>query len=86
MAAIPLAWGIFVILYRTFRHIRYARSGRTTSLSLGAICGIVAILVHSIVDFNIQITSNGILFSLLAGLSLGGTMNPPRKFPIRADG
>ena len=85
LAIIPLAWGIFITLYRTFRHIRYARSGRTTSMSLGAVCGMVAILVHSIFDFNIQITSNGILFSLLAGLSLGATMNPPRRLAIRAD-
>lgn len=34
--------------------------------------GIVAILVHSLVDFNLHIPANAILFAVLAALVVGG--------------
>jgi len=35
---------------------------------LGALCGIISILVHSLVDFNLHIPANAVYFSFLIGL------------------
>ncbi|HQN20639.1 MAG TPA: hypothetical protein PKV86_15920, partial [Syntrophobacteraceae bacterium] len=51
---------------------KYGKESPGMGLTLGAFGGVVALLVHSVSDFNIQITSNGILFSLLIGLILSG--------------
>ena len=39
-------------------------------LLLGALTGIFSILIHSFVDFNLQIPSNGLYFAFLIGLSV----------------
>ncbi|MCI0567242.1 MAG: O-antigen ligase family protein [Acidobacteria bacterium] len=51
------------------------------SVSLGASLGVVALLFHSLVDFNLQIPSNGLLFVLLGALVVVGkdTMGKERK-------
>jgi O-antigen ligase len=42
-----------------------------TFILLGALTGIFSILVHSLVDFGLQIPSNGLYFAFLIGLSAG---------------
>ena len=37
-------------------------------IRLGAFCGIVSILIHSLVDFNLHIPANAIYFALLIGI------------------
>jgi hypothetical protein len=44
-------------------------------MTLGGMGGITAILIHSIVDFNLHIPANAILFSVLAAL----VMAPPPR-------
>jgi O-antigen ligase len=41
------------------------------SVSAGAASGVVALLVHGLVDFNLHVTSNALLFSLLVALCAG---------------
>ena len=43
-----------------------------STLRLGAFCGCLALLIHSLVDFNLQIPANAIYFSVLAALATRG--------------
>jgi O-antigen ligase len=65
---IPLIWGA-VLLFREGLSVYFKTTSRLVSgLALGGICALASILVHSGGDFNLQITSNGIFFSFVAGL------------------
>jgi len=41
-------------------------------IRLGALCGIISILIHSLVDFNLHIPANAIYFALLIGIIFSG--------------
>ncbi len=66
-----LLWGLVVVYRIGLRTVTRVRSRFYAGVCLGALSGISAILVHSLVDFNLQITCNGIIFSCLGGLLLG---------------
>ena len=68
---IPVIWGLYLIFRTGLRTFWKTESRFQSGVTLGALGGIVAILIHSIWDFNIQITANGILFSVLVGLLMG---------------
>jgi O-antigen ligase len=68
---IPVLWGLLLVFRTGLRTFRETESRFRAGVTLGALGGIVAILFHSLGDFNIQITSNGILFSVLIGLVIG---------------
>ena len=76
-AIITLALGaLFAGLARTWNHVRRAENEFRTNQSnkfafvLGSAAGLVALLVHSVVDFNMQIPANAILaISLMALLT-----------------
>lgn len=62
-----IAWMI-IGLYRQGLHIMRSRSTLTRGVTLGALAGITAILVHSFVDFNLHIPANALLFTILAAM------------------
>ncbi len=63
---IPLALWLVISLFKEgFKKLGHP-SRQTRWITLGSMGGIVAILVHSISDFNLQIPSNALLFTLLA--------------------
>ena len=76
-ALIALAMGaLFVGLARTWKHVRRSENEFRTNQSnkfafvLGAAAGLLALLVHSLVDFNMQVPANAILaISLMALLT-----------------
>jgi O-antigen ligase len=68
---IPIVWGLYLVFKTGLQTFKQTNSRFRAGLTLGALGGIVAILIHSLGDFNIQITSNGILFSVLIGLVMG---------------
>jgi O-antigen ligase len=71
LGLIPIMWGL-ILLFRTGLRTYFRTESRfRAGVTLGALTGIVAILINSLVGFNIQITSNGILFSILIGLVVG---------------
>jgi hypothetical protein len=74
LALIPICWGIFLVFRKGLSQFKNTNSRFRAGLILGSLGGIVAILVHSVSDFNMQITANGILFSLLIGLAVGTTV------------
>lgn len=81
-AALALAW--LAGFVRAFR-ARW-RDSRAPSLALGAFCGCVAILVHSLADFNLQIPANALLFTVLAALATrrGAAVGPMVKSTSQA--
>jgi hypothetical protein len=57
-------------------------SRQTWGFTLGAMTGIVAILVHSFVDFNLHIPANAVLFTVLAAIVVGGPRAVDKKRKI----
>jgi O-antigen ligase len=66
-----LGWFLFS-LFKTGGQKLQSTSRQTWGIALGAMTGIVAILAHSFVDFNLHIPANAILFTILAALVVGG--------------
>jgi O-antigen ligase len=58
-----------VALFRSLVSIVRDDSQHSSLLPLGAFCGCFAILIHSFVDFNLQIPANAIYFAVLAALA-----------------
>ncbi|MDY6838790.1 MAG: O-antigen ligase family protein [Thermodesulfobacteriota bacterium] len=70
--------------------IKATKSELTLGITLGALSGMVAIMVHSLVDFNLHIMANATLFTVLAGLVMSPAHGPwtagrsPLRFPLSA--
>jgi len=60
-------WWI-VGLVRIFFKIAREKSRRISAFRTAAFCGCISILVHSTVDFNLQIPANALFFAVLAAL------------------
>jgi len=65
---VPVIIWMIVALFRKGFHKLKNPSRLIRGLTLGAMAGITAILVHSISDFNLHIPANAILFTILAAL------------------
>jgi len=68
MFMIPVIIWMIIALYRKGFHKLKNPSRLVRGITLGALSGITAVLVHSIVDFNLHIPANAILFTILAAL------------------
>jgi O-antigen ligase len=65
-AGFVVALWFLVALFRSARRkLNHATSGRNAAVTLAALLGISGILVHSLVDFNLQIPANATLFYVL---------------------
>lgn len=69
LGAAVLFGSIFWILARAAQAYRNTPDRRDAALGLGCIGGIVAILAHSLADFNLYIPANALIFSVLLGLA-----------------
>jgi O-antigen ligase len=67
-----LTAGVLLIAWRYIRPVFQERMRRQDPVTLGAAFGTAILLVHSLVDFNLQIPSNGLLFVLSAALMIRG--------------
>ena len=54
--------------YRTIKELYWSGENFKFYLGLGAMTGIVAILIHSLTDFNLHIPSNATYFAILLGI------------------
>lgn len=71
---ILMTWMI-IALYKTgFRKLT-AQNSLDRGVTLGTLAGITAILIHSIVDFNLHIPANAMLFTVLAALAVSPTIS-----------
>jgi len=65
---VPVIIWMIIALYRKGFHKLKNPSRLIRGVTLGAMAGITAILIHSIPDFNLHIPANAILFTTLAAL------------------
>ncbi|MEX1315409.1 MAG: O-antigen polymerase, partial [Desulfotignum sp.] len=67
---VPLMlWLVFLFFRAGFAKLR-SPSRQTAGIALGCMAGVVAILIHSYSDGNLQIPANALLFSGLTALTL----------------
>jgi O-antigen ligase len=71
LTAVIILWLIVAAFRSGIRMIMSTNSRLTLGITLGSLSGILAITVHSVVDFNLHIMANAILFTVLAGLLMG---------------
>jgi len=62
-----VVWMIIALYRKGFRKLKNP-SRLVRGITVGAMSGITAILVHSISDFNLHIPANAMLFTVLAAL------------------
>lgn len=68
-AIVIIAWMIAAIYRRGFKKLKN-QSRLVWGITIGALSGITAILVHSIFDFNLHIPANALLFTVLVALAV----------------
>ena len=67
-ALCPIVVWMIIVLYRKgFTKLKNP-SRLVRGITLGAMSGITAILIHSISDFNLHIPANALLFTILAAV------------------
>jgi len=66
-------WFLFTLYLRTLRKFRGWPADSNSSVTIAALLGISGILVHSFVDFNLEIPANAALFYVLCVVA---TMKP----------
>lgn len=74
-----LVGGIFWIFWTSFKLWLRKRHPVMQGLGIGGLVAIVAILIHGITDFNFQIPSNMLLFSVILSLTLVTVTYKPSK-------
>ncbi|MDY6949985.1 MAG: O-antigen ligase family protein [Thermodesulfobacteriota bacterium] len=80
-----LLWLVAAAFYTAIGRLRTTKSRLTLGITLGALAGMVAILAHSMVDFNLHIMANATLFTVLAGLVMSAARGPwtSSRSPLR---
>jgi O-antigen ligase len=68
-----MLWFIVVVYSRAIKKLGYWPSDTNGAVTLAAVLGVTGILVHSLVDFNLQIPANAALFYVLCTVA---TMEP----------
>ncbi len=63
-----VGWFLVPVFFRSFRRLKKRREPYMIFVGCGAVTGILAILIHSLTDFNFHIGANGLYFSFLAAL------------------
>jgi O-antigen ligase len=83
--------GIFIFgLVKTWPHVRRAENDFGSGLSnryaffLGAISGLFALAVHSLVDFNLHIPANALTFITILGLTVANLRFATKRYWVRA--
>ena len=67
---------LFLVFRNAFRQIHHARKDWFSAVSLASSIGMIALLVHSLTDFNLEIPANAATFAFLAGLASAKSERP----------
>ncbi len=70
VAVMLFGWFAAVVIYKAYDAFRVRRDRYSVLLFVGAVSGIVSMLVHSLTDFNLHIGANGLYFFFLMGLAV----------------
>ncbi len=62
------AWAVVVIVRDSWKAYGRRRTRFATSLYLGALAGLCALLLHNLTEFNLHVGANGLYFAFLAAL------------------
>ena len=74
MVGFLLFFGFFTtIFYKTYKMFLKRREPYSNFIYIGSISGMIAILIHSMTDFNLQIGANGLYLFFLAGLAVSAS-------------
>ena len=60
-----MLWFLLTLFGSAFKKLKHLPADANTALTLAAVLGVTGILVHSVVDFNLQIPANAALFYVL---------------------
>ena len=72
---------IALLAWRGLSNLRDANSPACRAIYSGAVVACAGLLTHSMVDFNLHIPSNALLFLLLAAMATSGILEDVRSFP-----
>jgi O-antigen ligase len=80
-----MIWFLIVVYRRAFGKIAHWTSDPGGALTLACILGVTGILVHSTVDFNLQIPANAALFYVVCTVAASASLVQPvrKRKPIR---
>lgn len=67
----PVAIWVLIVFFREGMRKMKNSSRLVRGITLGAMSGITAMLVHSVGDFNLHIPANALLFTFLAAIAAG---------------
>ncbi len=70
IGAALFGWFLYSALGVTYAVFLRRRERYSVSLFMGAVAGVVSILIHSLTDFNLHIGANGLYFFFLLGLAV----------------
>ena len=65
-----ILWFLGIVLYKSVRAYRKRKDTYSVYLYLGTLSGIVSILIHGLIDFNLHIGANGLYFFFLLGVAV----------------
>jgi len=82
-AAALLFVGLWVLVFRVGRRALTLQSVRERTLAAGCTGAMAAILVHAVTDFNLQIPSNALIFSWIAGTA-AALVHPSKQTSLSA--
>ena len=67
-----ICWFIYILFKTGFKKLQ-SPSRQTWGITLGAMTGIIAMLLHSFGDFNLHLPANAGLFTVLAAIVMSTT-------------
>ena len=73
------AWFLGVLLFDSLRNLSESRGSFVAALHLSGLVGCLGFLTHSLVDFNLHIPANALLFFLMANLATSEISQPKPK-------
>jgi len=80
IGVLALALALLYCLFLTIRTMRQRRSPLMLGMAFAAFMGMLSILIHSTVDFNLQIPANAVMFLLLMSLAIiSASLQSPRR-------
>jgi O-antigen ligase len=77
------AWFLGVLFFRSLRRLLLQDKSFSAALHLSGLVACTGFLVHSLVDFNLHIPGNALLFFLMANLATADIFSPALQAPAR---
>lgn len=79
-------WFMLIIIYIIKQSLRFSRAPFDRGVTIGSGAAVISLLIHSIFDFNLQITSTALLFLVLTAVSSHLSDTNARKYKQKRSG